>query len=94
MMAILPILFIVILDLNQVRKQRIADNYISHSHEAGPAEQAPPPPPTFWLNNDFCSIIRGIYGIYIYGIYGSAPPLSFLLRRSCEVTGNVQYLTE
>ena len=32
-MAILPILFIVILDFNQVRKQRIADKYLSHSHE-------------------------------------------------------------
>ena len=33
MMAILAILFIVILDLNQVRKQRIADKYLSHSRE-------------------------------------------------------------
>ena len=32
-MAILPILFIVILEFNQVRKQRIADKYNSHSHE-------------------------------------------------------------
>ena len=34
MMAILSILFIVILDLNQVRKrQRIAEKDLSHSHE-------------------------------------------------------------
>ena len=32
-MAILPVRFIVILDFNQVRKQRIADKYLSHSHE-------------------------------------------------------------
>ena len=33
MMAILSILFIVILDLNKVRKRRIAEKDLSHSHE-------------------------------------------------------------
>ena len=44
----------------------------------------------------FCSINRGIYGvyinIYIYGIYGSAPPLSFLLRRACKRVDSFNYL--
>ena len=40
MMAILPILFIVILDLNQVHKRHIAEKDLSHSHEVTDNVQA------------------------------------------------------